>query len=641
MNKIRVCTLSPLVLLLLLGCSLLRSQIVVTPQQITLRQVQGGPIAEVQKLTITSPGGEAWKASFVTADDNPWIELGATSGTTPGLLSVGLVGWRAESQAPGTYRGTITISSQAGTQSVSVSWTVVPRGPDPKFSYLAGPSGCTQPDGFPDAALCTPLNPAPLGKFQPPPVGGAYADPNFGASVRIMTPPKVFHTYSTPNPLSAKNKYLMTWDFNGIYDVLYAATAKVARKDVKAGENFFWDAYDDEVFYIVSGSAINKYDMAKGQNTALIDYSRDGHGFTQIKRGGTGDTSKDNWISFWAPNEKQVCALDLTKIKTYCADYGSAPGVPYGTIDYTLISKGADKTSGKRYVIVVAGDPGVYSVNTATGKLDFEFRGPEDPESNGNHNGVCDPGEKCMYLSHSDTFEDSAGVQYLVSNISRGTNAPCEVPLVTYKLNKATDILKPVELGGGQKRVMSLWKCAPNAFGWVEDYVACAKQAPYCVISTGDIKRSSTDQSVIARSPHASEIMVMRDNGLEIRRLAESRSIPFSDGETYFSIPRAAIANDGSLVVADSNFGEVNGERVTLIQTGFGKPQIAHSGVVNIARLALPLAPASIASIYGTNLASCASASAASFPLPDRLCGSKVTFNGKPGLRWTARSRGR
>jgi hypothetical protein len=66
--------------------------------------------------------------------------------------------------------------------------------------------------------------------------------------------------------------------------------------------------------------------------------------------------------------------------------------------------------------------------------------------------------------------------------------------------------------------------------------------------------------------------MVMRGNGLEVRRLAQTRSVRFpEDGdESYWSMPRAAISNDGSLVVADSNFGVRGGVRVTLIPTGYG-----------------------------------------------------------------------
>jgi hypothetical protein len=56
-----------------------------------------------------------------------------------------------------------------------------------------------------------------------------------------------------------------------------------------------------------------------------------------------------------------------------------------------------------------------------------------------------------------------------------------------------------------------------------------------------------------------------------MRRLAESRSVRFkSEGEeAYWAEPRAAISNDGSLVVADSNFGEPRAVRITFIPTGY------------------------------------------------------------------------
>jgi hypothetical protein len=73
-------------------------------------------------------------------------------------------------------------------------------------------------------------------------------------------------------------------------------------------------------------------------------------------------------------------------------------------------------------------------------------------------------------------------------------------------------------------------------------------------------------------TPHAGEIMVMRENGLEIRRLALSHSVLFTDAGdgNYFATPRAAISNDGSVVTSDSNYGQRGRPRVTLIETGYG-----------------------------------------------------------------------
>jgi uncharacterized protein (TIGR03437 family) len=138
--------------------------------------------------------------------------------------------------------------------------------------------------------------------------------------------------------------------------------------------------------------------------------------------------------------------------------------------------------------------------------------------------------------------------------------------------------------------------------------------------------RSASDPPV--RFPHATEIMVMRENGLEVRRLAESRSVRFrEDGDgAYWAEPRAALSNDGSLVVSDSNFGEIGGVRVTLIATGFGKRTMA---VLNAASWSASLAPGAYASLLGSALANC-TAGLDSSNLPDHLCGTRVTVNGLP-----------
>ena len=303
----------------------------------------------------------------------------------------------------------------------------------------------------------------------------------------------------------------------------------------------------------------------------LIDYSKQPEQFHTIVRGGTGDTSKDNWISFWAPDDKFVCALDLSHVKTYCADYAdSQRNLPYGKIDFTLISKGTDRTSGKRYVMIMAPPAmGVFSVDMANGVLKPEFRGPESPERPGNNNGVCDPGERCYFGSHVDTLEDSGGIQYLVED--RESGAPCEVAVNTFQLNTGVNMLKQVELGGGRKKVMTLWRCGR---GWVDEHVGCAKSAPYCVISTQAEGRSREDVSEAVPTPHANELIVIRENGLEIRRLALTRTVYYNGANNYMAAPRAALSSDGSAVIMESNFGQFGKPRVVMVETGYGKPRL-------------------------------------------------------------------
>jgi hypothetical protein len=565
-------TLGQIALILTLPALLSAQSLQVAPKTLKLLQVEHGPLA-FGSISIRATGEtpQSWTATASTGDPNdPWIELGTAAGATPAILQVGVVNWRGEQRKPGKYQGTIAIKAGASVITVPVEWEVRPGIAPAAFSYLSGPNGCNKADGYPDPPLCAPLSlPITAGAMVP---GASYIDPNFGAKVRVITGNPVFHTYSTPSPLSAHNKYLMTYPENGTWDVLDVATGRYILRHAPSSQSFFWDALDDEVYYYVAGSSILKHHIPTNKTSTLIDYSKEPEfQFHEIVRGGTGDTSKDNWISFWAPDEKEICAVDLSHLKTYCADYSASQRkLVYGDIDFTLVSKGIDRQTGKRYVLMIAPPAmGVFSVDMARGVLKPEFRGPEDVERGVNHNGICEPGERCMVGSHIDTLEDSSGTQYLVMNAE--TSSPCEVSLSTYQLNKGPEMNRQIELGGGRKRVMTLWRCGP---GWVDEHIGCARSAPYCVISTQNVPRAANELSSFVATPHAGEIIVMRENGMELRRLALSRSalFPGSGDANYWSTPRAAISADGSLVVSDSNFGvQAGGQRVTLIQTGYPK----------------------------------------------------------------------
>lgn len=293
-------------------------------------------------------------------------------------------------------------------------------GAQPLFTYVSGPNGCTQPAGYPDAALCVVPNETPLATFPIPPVGGMYIDPNFGATVKILSSFSANHGYSTPSAFSATGKYVAIVQYNAQVNVVETATGRVAyvdRPGTVTYETIHWDSYSDDIYYFVDGSSrLSRHTLSTNTTVTLVDYATDGHGFTKLYQGGTGDMSKDNWLGFAAPNEHQVCIIDLNAVHTYCADYlASHPGSNVGVsfLDFVNVARGVDSVTGKRYVLLMANPSiAVFSVNQSTGKLDFEFRGPELPTdfqggSSGNHNGICDPGEYCLSAFHSDTFEDS------------------------------------------------------------------------------------------------------------------------------------------------------------------------------------------------------------------------------------------
>lgn len=216
-----------------------------------------------------------WTAAVSSDGDASWVYLSAASGKTPGSVYVGLVNWRAGGQKPGRYSASVKISARGASETVKVEWTVVDSGPGPKFTYLAGLAGCETPAGYPDAALCNPLDQSAIGRFVSPVPGATYVDPNFGANIKVLTGTGIHHTYSTPNPLSANNTYLMTFPADGTFDILAAATGKAVARKVDGNQNYFWDAGDDDVGSISNDASLIVFDsnfgVVNGQRVNVLE----------------------------------------------------------------------------------------------------------------------------------------------------------------------------------------------------------------------------------------------------------------------------------------------------------------------------------------------------------------------------------
>jgi len=605
------------------GSALLAQSFTVTPTSAEWRVVQGWAIAPPLSFSIQAPGG--WTASVQGAD---WVSLSSASGTGTATVRASLVGWAALRLTPGAYTARLVFTPSGGSAvTVTVTCTVVASLPRPRFTYLNGPHHCAQNAGYEDAAHCTVPDERPPGNFKPPAKGGAYFDPNFGALLRIVTEPGWNHSYASPSALGAENKYLLVMR-DGSWNVVEALTGKVVRERAPALEGSMWDAINPAVFYTVRGTRIERYDVATGSSQVVIDYASATPRLTRILTGASSDTSKDNWIAFYAPNEQQVCALNVAEVKTYCGSYANRGGVVLNPANRgTFMAKGIDRATGKRYVLLSAAPTlAVFAVNLDAGRLDFEYLAPERLDGAGNKNGVCEPGESCFTGDHGDTLEDSAGNQYIVGSLE--TAAPCSNGIYTFRLNAGEKLLLPAEVGGGARKQTILQNCG-GVDTWTDWHLSCAKLAPYCAVSTtyggfGAV-RDPADLTPIRRTAHLSEVMVIKDNATEIRRLAQHRSVQFSTeaARGYWSTPRASISFDGAYVVFDSNFGEPNQPRVVVAETGYGKTKI--SELRDAAAFGARLTPGGMASIFGVNLAHCNQA-AGSFPLPTTMCGTSVTF---------------
>lgn len=554
---------------LLPGCAQ-PQQIDLSPRQLQFETVEQGIFPYAQTVTIHT--SQAW-----TLTPDGGVAVDPPKGTGDGTFRVGLRGAATERNA-GSYSGSVTVKLADGTAAtIPISIKLVKRAPEPKFTYIAGPKDCRKPGDLPDEAICTVPDEKPPGNFTPPPAGQTYTDPNFGAKIRILTNPQTLHGYSTPSAISANNRYALVAAGNDrlIID-LQTGKTKVRRSDQDTPfEGVMWDATRDDFYYFPVDNRVLRYDVAKNKTTVVVDYGKKPYQFKRIVTGSSSDTSKDNWMAFWAPAEAGICALDLNTAKSYCSKYdpqtiGLGVSPENGA---AIVSKGIDRDSKKRYVILASNPAAViYTVNEAAGKLDFEYTGPELPEWSGNSDGKCQQGEHCQSADHWDTGEDSNGIQYLFGAME--TVSPCEYSLYSIQLNKGPKGILAVEVGGGRKRLMKLFRCGGEDI-WPDYHVGCAKAAPYCVFSTTygqfQYQRKEGDFRPQRRSAHLSEVLVVRDNGAEVRRLMQHRSVPLQGEEarSYWTTPRACISNDGSLVLLDSNFGEVNRHRVVLVETGF------------------------------------------------------------------------
>jgi uncharacterized protein (TIGR03437 family) len=565
-------------------------------------------------------------------DNVAWLRLSAASGNGSKAIRLTLVDWASLGLKPGRYTARVALTAEGASSpgaTVSVTLNLEAASAGPKYVYFSGPKNCVKPNGYVDEAICVVPDEKPPGGFVPPKAGGTYVDPNFGALVRIATDPPSIHSYSSPSALSAGNKYLLS-GFQGNWKISDPATGRVIRSNLPLVEGSMWDAQDSEVIYTVRGTRVEKYDVRTNRTTVLVDYASSNPRFTAIHTGGAGDTSKDNWLSFYAPNEKQVCALDLSSVKTYCGTYQNIGRVQVDPAGKgTIISKGPDRGNGKRYVILIAHPAmAVYSVNAQSGRLDFEYLGPEIVDGGGNGDRLCDPGERCYIGEHLDSMEDGNGIQYLVGEAE--ISSPCSYNIVSLRLNAGGNLLLQSELGGGMHRVALLQNCGGQD-PWVDWHLSCAKHAPYCAVSTtyglsGTARDPNDRTTPIRRTAHLSEIFAIKGNGLEVRRLAQHRSVPYKseDGNGYWSTPRASISFDGAYVVFDSNFGEPNRQRVAIAETGYGQTRIAQIG--DAAGLQARLASGGLATILGANLSNCNHT--ASLPYPAELCGTTVKFGG-------------
>jgi hypothetical protein len=208
-----------------------------------------------------------------------------------------------------------------------------------------------------------------------------------------VVPPISVHQYSGISLLSVNNDKLHFFDLGGHTHV------------------------DNGLMWLIGVGAAKQElnrDLA-AQHQAIKDCDRLCWSLHDHRDWSSTDITYDDWEAFWAPDEHQVCAVDLKALKAYCLDYNAPnPRNKAGqtsAVDYVTITP-RDSISGLHYVLLMASTPGmaVFSVDEKFGTLRWELRpevvaplmGSNLPGASQNNDGNCDPKEPCftgMYLT--------------------------------------------------------------------------------------------------------------------------------------------------------------------------------------------------------------------------------------------------
>jgi len=521
----------------------------------------------------------------------------------------------AESLSPGTHTGTVTI----GTTVINITLSVEPRRSFDAFVYPAGfPSGCVNSSSaFSHADTCTVTNERPTStSFAIPAPGGTYVDPQFGNTVRRITPSGQNIQYSALSAFSATAKYVLTNSPNGQVNI-YNRNGTVAYSAV-AGPNInysAWDPSDDERLWYMDAATIKYRQLSTGTTVLAADYSApfgSRPALPVITMGGTTDITDDGWWVFRDSAGSTLCAVNLNGLspstqesKTFCTGLSS---FGFTDIDYPQVTQ-VDSESRKRYVLVIAA-PVAHVFSVGRTGLDYEY-----PVPTGAEDVPIEP--------HSEVGQDAEGRQiFFWQWYSPYDNRSY---LAAAQLNKGADMTRPVEEGGGMRLLYlsdpanfntdahygCTWRGAcvftpyGNASGISVTQISAVTAGTPCAITTASAHGLTNGASVLiggglgttgmngvfsisvtgtntftltgqtcsgsytagsahvvpntltaSTLPNRQEIVIVRP-GEDVRRVAIHRTKMYNGGSLlgYFASPRASISRDGRYIAYASNYG--------------------------------------------------------------------------------------
>jgi sugar lactone lactonase YvrE len=461
----------------------------------TLRFVLGTAIEPISGL----PG---------TAVPITLIGSGFMSGTT--TVSIGGAGISiglANVTNPTTLTATLTIAGNApvGPRVVTVTTGISSRS---VTFWVSAP-------GIKDSSIRVPPD---YYSFLPPANGNSYIDPIFGSTIKRMSDatlapdaasgtgflPFISTEYSTMSPFNMDNSKILALHFSyfGLYHGIFDTGGNFLRNlpfQISASTEPRWSRTNPNQLYFLKGNQLKMLDVS----TDVISVIHTFAAYTSIRGNGESDISFDGDHFVFIGNNRFVFVYQIsTGVSGPAFDTGgrafdSLYITPNNNVTITWYDRGT-----ARYTGIELFDKNMNFVRQVT-----------------------------RAGGHMDVALDADGGEILVWTNSNDALATCPNSIVKIRLSTGQETCL-LELDTS----LALHISGTDNSGWffVDTY------AP-----------SDPNPASGAWKPYTNEILQVKLDGTEVRRLAHHRSRPF---DAYNYEPRASASRDGSRIVFTSNY---------------------------------------------------------------------------------------
>ncbi len=443
--------------------------------------------------------------------------------------------------------------------------------------------------------------PQSYGTMQPPASGSTYTDPVFGTSIKRITNALstnnadtggkltwIEDEYSTASPFNNDNTRLILahQSYFGLYDGDGNSLGNLPL-DVNTLSEPRWSRKDNSTLYYHRGNQLKSYNVSTGLTNVVHTFSE----YSLIGGNGEMDISQDGDHLVFVGNGRYVFVYTISTDRKLAA--------------FDTAGHGFDS-------IYITPDNNV-TITWLQYGIQTRYTGVELFDTNMNFlRQVAHIG------GHMHMSRDLNGDEVLVWTNSNDAQPACG----------QNAIVKIRLADGAQTCLLSLdWSLAVHISAADDTWAFVETYNPSDVIPPS------------GWLPYTNELLQIKLDGSEVRRLAHHRSRPLN---SYNYQPKLTVSRDGTHLVYASNFGLQStlgypkdySDEYMIVSAPANSPvtgvSVVNSASFRSATDAAPaVAPGSIVSIFGTGLAG-ATQLAASAPVPKVLLDTVVSFNNVP-----------